>query len=119
MAKYSEEERYRILCNLRASISVVPIELQLMYLYTLIISLFARKEDNVYYTSIVAALEIIPQSYEATISKLRKYRNTFAHEGFVACRSYFEHIVANKFEVDTIAQMCDVTLNWNNSLNLF
>lgn len=119
MAKYSEEDRDKLIISLRQSIQVCPIELQLMYLYTLASLLFSKHVDGNYFTSLENIKDVIAVTYFEIVEELRSYRNMLAHEGIVQVKESFTYLKNNKFEVDMLAQMCSVTLNWDNSLNLF
>lgn len=118
MSKYSKDEIERIIRNLKQSIPLVPIELQLMYLYNLLNNTFCIVSDDAYYTSLNNVMQTVPKHYYDLVKVLQLYRNTFAHEGVYATFEYYKELCENKFEVDMLATMCNVSLNWDNSLNL-
>lgn len=119
MSKYSKDEIERIIRNLKQSIPLVPIELQLMYLYNLINNLFCFiDDDGVHYTSFSNTMEIVPTIYYDTLLSLKDYRNAMAHEGVYVTFEHYKKLCENRFEVDMLATMCNVSLNWDNSLNL-
>jgi len=90
-----------------------------MYLYTLLAITYADVDlDDNYYTSIDTLVLTVPSVYNAIIYDLNKYRNIIAHECIINTKNIFTKLRDCRFEVDALAALCNVTLNWENSLNL-
>ena len=118
MGKHPKDEVARYIFSLRKSIRLVPIEFQLMYFYLLLTFVYANCVDNYFYTNFNYVKEKLPDAYKDVIDLLRTYRNTMVHEGIIKCLDTFAKLRDSKIELDSIAALVNVELNWDNSLNI-
>ena len=119
MGKYPKDEVISNIFNLRKSITLVPIEFQLMYLYTLITFIYTRNDDNYCYTNFTYILSNLPEVYVTVLNMLRDYRNAMAHEGISVCLDTFKELRELRVELDSIVALINVELNWDYSLNIY
>lgn len=97
---------------------MVPIEFQLMYFYMLLNFIFVVEDKNYYYTNVSNITDKLPWMYTDTIKVLRKYRNQMAHTGISFCLDTFKELRELRVELDSVAALVNVELNWDYSLNI-
>lgn len=118
MGQYTKEDVTQNIFHLRKSIRMVPIEFQLMYLYMLLNFIYTMKVENYYYTNVSNIISKLPLMYTDTVKVLRKYRNQMAHSGISFCLDTFNELCELRTELDSIAALVNVDLNWDYSLNI-
>ena len=118
MGQYTKEDVTQNIFHLRKSIRMVPIEFQLMYFYMLLNFIYVSKGENYYYTNVSNITDKLPWTYTNTIKVLRKYRNQMAHTGISFCLDTFNELCDLRVELDSVAALVNVELNWDYSLNI-
>jgi len=93
--------------SLRNSIDLAPLELQLLYLHKLIC--YLQLEEKIYKIS---------DEHKLIFNTLVTYSNLLTEEGYRNSLDALKTLLRNKSLVDDLAQICDVCIDWESSMNI-
>lgn len=111
----------------KAVFNKLPIELQLVWLYEILIRTclkHARQEFKVINDSYVIRLKDLykvlraPQSLKVAINTVYQFRNHFVHLGYFDITSDWNDCLCNKKSIDDLANQYEVSLNWSKTVAL-
>ena len=114
MGEYYYRDLETVLFSLKHDLPNVPLELQLCYLFEVIVRTFHKPiNSEKYRTRISFAYDEYPAVFTDVMVNLRLYRNTFIHCGYTKATGYYEDLIKDKELLDILASTLGVTLDWN------
>lgn len=121
-----EEDIVRWLAFTKDVFKYLPIELQLVWLYEIMIRTCLRDKpnsfkqvDDLYIISSRRFHRIISnQTDRESISILYNFRNHFVHLGYYNIENDWNDCLRNKKNIDDLANQYEVTLNWSKTVAL-
>lgn len=121
------EDVYSWLHYMLSIFSKLPIELQLVWLYEIIVKTtlikckdkFKRVKDN-YVISVMSLHELTAESDDElyTLQRLSLFRNRFVHFSYYNIEKLWNDCIQTQAVLNTIAQRYGVYLNWNKTVAL-
>ncbi len=126
---YTQEEIKQLKTRLRLDIMRAPLELQLLWLFELLMlqsfiiligqhsKLIGRNPDtNAPKLNEKHYSEAYSKRYVRCLEMLRHYRDNFVHRGFASAIIDFDNLMQNKEDLQDAAKLVKVELNFTNRL---
>lgn len=97
---------------LRSCIRGAFIENQLDYLYTLLMHVYAKEVNGSYILDESNILDKVPDAYIDAAVLLIKYHGAVTSNHTEECKALFDELYVKRYEVNDLAFLVNVDLNW-------